>query len=602
MGKSLDFTIGLVDKFTKPFKGIGKAIEQLEKVTNRTTQSFQKIGTGAIALWGVGAAFSALIEPAEEMQRALDFAGLSGVKELDKMRKQAKSFAGEYATSAVDFVNSSILIKNSINGITDRALPKVTEKVNLLAKSTGASAEESTQYMAKMLNDYKQTAIKMGGLNFVDHVSNIAAYAKQNFSMSPGQMQSMMAGANNAGNNYGVDMSEQFAVLGTLNKSMGGAGAGSYEKMLDNMQSAGRQLGITFTDTNGKLLAMPEILTKLQDKFGKNIEGNVKAQNALNRAFGGGAPAVKALMKDSDKLNQHIKAIGQNNGLNLVQKMAEANVKPWDKINAKINNMRESIGRVLLPVFNPLFKMLDGTVGKFSKWLEMFPNLAKWIGIVTAAFLALAAVGAVLAIVGGALSLILSPITLIILGIAAIAAGVYLLWDNWGTIIGWISKKWDEFASMITNSPIVKKISEIGKSISSGFGSAIKYIKNKFIDAVNWLIQKANYLPGVNIDLIKRDDDESELVSKVTKSPDQALALTPVLNPAPISAPTLIPQTNILTGTSINSVDPGGISKEIKNSQSQSVDNSQNINSVTISAPNGLTPQQLQEWQALQNG
>lgn len=644
--KSLDFTIGLIDKFTSPLKGVLTQVEKLEKVTDKTTKTFQKIGTGVIALWGVGKAFSALVEPAEEMQRALDLAGLSGVKELDAMRKQAKSFAGEYATNAVDFVNSSVLIKNSINGITDRALPKMTEKINLLAKATGTSAEESTQYMAKMYDDYKQTAIKMGGMNFANNVAGMAAYAKQQFNMSPAQMQAMMSGAKSAGSNYGVDMSEQFAVMGTLNKSMGSGGAGAYEQMLQNMQSAGKQLGLTFTDTNGKLLAMPDILTQLQGKFGKNIDGNIKAQNALNKAFGSGSPAIKALMKDSDKLNEHITALGKNKGLDLVKKMAEANVKPWDKVTANIDNMKESIGRALLPVFNPLFNMLNKTVGKVAKWLEMFPNLAKWIGIVVTAFMALAAVGAVLSIVGGALSLLLSPITLIVLGVLAIAAAAYFLWKNWDDVVAWMCKAWnkvldtldnviifkplvfiirnigtifqavcdgamwawDNFKSLITNTiafqavmlifdsigdsfnavialltgdwdgfvdaltdnAILQAFMAMGESISNVFSSAMKFIKNIFIDSVNWMIEKANYIPGVDIDLIEREDAN--------------------LNP------------NLLTGSTINSIDPGGISQEIKSNSSQSIDNSKNISGVTIIAKNGLTPEQLHEWDVLQNG
>lgn len=644
--KSLDFVIGLVDKFTSPLQSVLKGVEKLEKVTDKTTKSLQKIGTGALAIWGVGKAFSALVDPAQEMQKALDLAEIGGVKELDKMRKQAKLFAGEYAINAVDFVNSSVLIKNSIAGITDRALPKMTEKVNLLAKATGTSAEESTKYMAKMFEEYKQTAIQIGGINFADHIAGMAAYAKQNFNMSPAQMQAMMEGSKNVGASYGVDMTEQFAVLGMLNKSMGSGGAGAYEQMLKNTQKAAGQLGLSFTDANGKLLTMPEILDKIQGKFGKNIDGNIKAQQALEQAFGSGAEAIKTLLKDSDTFDQHLTALGKNNGLSIVQKMAEANVKPWDKIAAKIDNMKESIGRTLLPIFSPLFNMLDKTVGRIALWFEMFPNLAKWIGIVVGAFMALAAVGAVLSIVSGALSLMLSPITLIVLGIAAVAAGAYFLWNNWDKVITWISDKWnaflklldsipvfkpiamalrflvagfsiafntisklwnylttsftdtfafqslmlifesvgdcfnavialitgdwDGFVDAITNNKIIKAFMSIGKSIGDIFNSVVKFIKNIFIDSINSIIKVANYVPGINIDLIEREDVNTS--------------------------------SNLLTGTSINDIEPGGISQEIRNSQSQSVDNSKNINSVYITMPAGLTPDQLREWEFLKNG
>jgi TP901 family phage tail tape measure protein len=644
--KALDFTISLADRFTGPLKGVSKKIEALEKITNKTTKTFQKIGIGGLALWGVGKAFNSLVAPAQEMQQALSLASLSGVKDLDAMRKQAKKFSGEYATSAVDFVNSSVLIKNSIAGITDRALPKVTEKMNLLAKATGVSVEDSTNYMSKMLDEYKSTATQMGGMNFIDQVSNMAAYAKQSFNMTPAQMQAMMQGSKGAGANYGVDMSEQFAVLGMLNQSLGSGGGGAYEKMLQNMQSAGKQLGLTFTDTNGKLLAMPEILEKLQSKFGKNIDGNIKAQEQLNKVFGSGAPAIEYLLKNTDALNSHLSALGKNNGLSLVQKMAEANVKLWDKITAKIENMKESIGRVLLPVFGPVFDFIDKVVGKLTRWLEMFPNLAKWIGIVAAAFMGLAAVGAVLSIVSGALSLMMSPIMLIVLGIIAIGTAGYLLWKNFSKIISWITGKWNAFLDLldnffvfkpivfairnfgaifdaifkgvsfvwntfinlvkdtvafkaiaiiwsslgdafnafiaiitgnwqgfidiVTNNPIFKVFSGLLDGIVNVFSDAFRFIKNFFVDQINWFIDKLNYLPGVNIDLIERDEGGSE--------------------------------NKILKGNKIDAVQQGGILQDIKNNTSQSVDNSKNINGVTIINKGGMTPEQLKEWEYLQNG
>lgn len=51
---------------------------------------------------------------------------------------------------------------------------------------------------------------------------------------------------------------------------------------------------MSFVDATGKMLPMGDILQKLQSKYGQSIEGNVKAQQALDAAFGGGADVIKS--------------------------------------------------------------------------------------------------------------------------------------------------------------------------------------------------------------------------------------------------------------------------------------------------------------------
>lgn len=50
---------------------------------------------------------------------------------------------------------------------------------------------------------------------------------------------------------------------------------------------------MSFVDATGKILPMGDILDRLQARFGRNIEGNVAAQQALDDAFGSGADVIK---------------------------------------------------------------------------------------------------------------------------------------------------------------------------------------------------------------------------------------------------------------------------------------------------------------------
>ncbi|MBB9356915.1 phage tail tape measure protein, partial [Escherichia coli] len=71
-------------------------------------------------------------------------------------------------------------------------------------------------------------------------------------------------------------------------------------------------------------LPMGDILDRLQARFGRNIEGNVKAQQALDDAFGGGADVIKKLWGQQDMLNRSISELGRNDGMKRATEMAEA--------------------------------------------------------------------------------------------------------------------------------------------------------------------------------------------------------------------------------------------------------------------------------------
>jgi hypothetical protein len=99
---------------------------------------------------------------------------------------------------------------------------------------------------------------------------------------------------------------------------------------------------------------MGDILQKLQDKYGASIEGNVKAQQSLDAAFGGGADVIKKLYGQQDILNRSITELGRNDGMRRAQEMAERMAKPWERIVATFYAMRVALGNTLIPILTPL--------------------------------------------------------------------------------------------------------------------------------------------------------------------------------------------------------------------------------------------------------
>ncbi|HGM5489902.1 TPA: phage tail tape measure protein [Serratia fonticola] len=607
--KQLDFTLSLIDKMTRPLKQAQSAVGNFAA---KSQANFQRIGIGAAAIWGVTQSIKAMLGPAYEMQHALDELSLRGVdgKVLNKLSGDALRFSTRYGKSAVDFVTSASAIKGSIAGLTDVELPRYVMAANTLAAATKTSAEEAGGFMGAMYNQFKNHADKMGKVQFAEKLAGQSAYMVKTFGMDMATIQDMLVGSKGEGSNYGLGMEEQFAVLGELNRTMGSEGAGAYEQFLKSAQAGAKTLGMSFTDAGGKMLSMPAILEKLQARYGKTIEGNLKAQAELDKAFGEGANVIKRLYGNVGDLRKNMDAMGNAQGMKNAIEMAEKMADPWQRLIAIWNALNIIIGRTLLPVLNPVLAKVAAIGEKFARWAEMFPNISRWIGYIVLGLLSLAAVGAVITMLTGLFALLTSPIMLIIAALAILAWAIYdqylywswafgeigkdltALWEQivgvWDSVTAYFSGVWDSIAQgweRVVNffaglSPLAA-FEGFADAITGVFSGLWDYLKSAFSETYNWIVKKLNYLPGVNIDL-----KETAPVM-----PPSALGTPQV---SPVSAP-------VLTGGQAQSVGPGGIGRQLGqvSNNSRRVENNQNINRVEFNVATPLSPQQLQEYQEL---
>lgn len=125
-----------------------------------------------------------------------------------------------------------------------------------------------------------------------------------------GTIKDLMEGARGVGTNYGVGLDEQLAVLGQLNRTLGTEASSAYEGFMTGAMEGAKKLGLSFTDSTGKMLSMPEMLIKLQGKYGKSLEGNLKAQAELDAAFGDSSAVIKHLYGNV-ALPEHYRLISQ---------------------------------------------------------------------------------------------------------------------------------------------------------------------------------------------------------------------------------------------------------------------------------------------------
>ncbi|UBX29852.1 hypothetical protein [Arsenophonus apicola] len=140
----------------------------------------------------------------------------------------------------------------------------------------------------------------------------------------------------------------------------------------------------------------------------------------------------------------------------------------------------------------------------------------------------------------------------------------------------YIYENWNSICDFFSNSPIDTVFAAMGDNIKAIFSGVWQSITDTFSGIWNSIVEKLNYLPGINIG------------TKLTGTVDGA--------PATASA------AGLLIGGQLKDVEKGGISRQISNNRTQSVDNSKRYDTVNINVTNGMSPSDLAEWTALENG
>ncbi|EQA0847630.1 phage tail tape measure protein [Citrobacter braakii] len=652
--KQLDFTLSLIDKLSRPLK---QAQGNVTGFAEKSKEAFMQIGGGVLGLAGTGMAIKGALMPAIEMYDALNDAAAKGIDDsaLKAVQRDALRFSTTYGASAVEFVQSTESINASIAGLTGNELPKVTKVANTLAFALKSTAAETAEFMGQMFGNFSADANRLGKVEFAEQLAGKMVYMRKTFGTEMAAIKDLMEGARGVGTNYGVGLDEQLAVLGQLQRTLGTEASSAYEGFMTGAIEGGKKLGLSFTDSTGKMLSMPEMLIKLQGKYGKSLEGNLKAQAELDAAFGDSSAVVKHLYGNVALLQRNITELGGADGLKRTQEMAQKMVKPWDRFVAILKAIQTVIGLTLIPVLYPVLNRLADMGQTFARWMQLFPNIARVVGYAAMALLSFAAVGAVVNIVMGVSKFIMMglrgiwtaltaitkvytaavwlvniaviawnatlkflrgtllavrmaammagiginlmswPILLVIGAVALLAAGCWLLIKHWETVknavmdtsafqacarvVAWlagvfasawqfISEGWNSFISMLTGFSPSQALSGLATGIVSLFDNVWLSVKNGFLKSWNWIVEKLNKIPGVDISM-----------ASTTSS-----ALT---------------GNTLSTGGELKGIDKGGINKTISSNSKSVTDNSKKIGEVHFHTKEAMSPGQLMEWQEL---
>lgn len=597
--------IGLVDQVTKPLAGITNEINGAMSAAEKGMEQAAKGGAG---LWATGVAIQNALMPAIEMDRKLGEVKSLGVTDeaLKQLQQTALKFASDYGKSATEFVGASYDIQSAIAGLTGEELSQFTKASGVLAAATKADTATITSYMGTMYGIFKNQAEEMGKAAWVEDVAGMTASAVQMFKTTGMEMSSAFTSVGANATAADIAMSEQMAILGTLQSTMSGSEAGTkYKAFLAGVGGAQDKLNLSFVDAQGKMLPMLDILEKLQGKFGDTLD--VAESDELKKAFGSdeAVSLIKLLMADTQGLAASIDSLGQTKGMGKAEQMAAAMTDQSQRLEASWFAIRTAAFSMVLPAFNAV----TGSIADGLMWLTSmtseYPVLTEVLSYAAIGALSLGGVVASLSLVMGIAKMMAGGWAVT----TAVLSGVFKVLRI--STIAMTAATWLFNAALWAN-PITWIIAGI-VALVAAVGAMIYWwdeIKASFADttwfkiiaaAIDGVIEMLNMIPGINIEWragelpdVPVPETQPAIAKAVPVLPDVAAleASRPSMDSTLIDykRPENTPQ---LSKNMVNN---------LNSSESRTTHNVRQFGDVYITPQGGMTPEQLAEWDELNAG
>lgn len=679
--QGLEYIISLTDQLSAPLKGVMKSIDDLGK---RGADAMKNIGIGVAGIVGTGVALKSALDPAIEFSRALNEVKAAGIgaSGLEKVEKFALDFSSSFGIASNEVVNSVNEIARAIDGLTDDELISFSKGSNILAKATGSSVKEMGSYISQLYGIFGEQAAAMGKSQWVEMISAQATVTANKFKSSGESLMQAFTNLGSLAKDQGVQSAEQFAVIGNLQNVFEGGLAGTkYVAFLSGVVKAQKKLGLSFLDSQGKMLPIIDILEKIKGKYG-DLEGNTKALEELRNAFGTkeAAQVISNLLPKIDSLKGDIAEISKMKSLDDAVKISKIVTDSWMRFTAIFQNIKIAIGTQILAKIEPVMNRIADMGQEFTNWLRTYKNIARWIGYVVGALIgftgltaALTLMSGIISAIGVAFSFLASPIMLVTAAIVGLGIFIYkfrdefmqfisgfiqgfkaagvsldplfnafsLVWgalqkigstigriiglfggasdsaysfqqfgidlgyalgvvfntvldavelvaqafnfvaDVFSIVVNSIIDGWQAVLTLWDSSAPIDSFLKIGDALGNIFLNAFQGIVNAFVKMLNFIIEKANSLPGINIPLIPEWKDNST-----------AQALSPALATG-VSYGSNFSLSDSLQ-PQLNSMPQGSVTKTL--TQNRTEQRTVNYGGVTINSNNSE-----EIWQKLRN-
>lgn len=602
--------VALIDQVTKPLQGITK---QVDASMNAGRQGMRNMATGGAGLVAAGFAVQSALMPAIEMDRKLGEVKSLGVTDdaLKQLQATALDFSAEYGKSATEFVDASYDIQSAISGLNGNELSQFTKASGVLAAATKADTGTITSYMGTMYGIFKNQANEMGKGEWVEQVAGMTASAVQMFKTTGSEMSSAFTRVGANATSAGIAMNEQMAVLGTLQATMSGSEAGTkYKAFLAGVGNAQDKLNLKFTDSQGQMLPILDILEKLKGKYGDTL--SVAESTDLKAAFGSdeAVSMLKLLYEDTNGLSKSIESLGQVKGMSKAEEMASAMTDQWERLESSWFAIRAAVFGAVLPSINAVVGSLSNGIMYITGWTDDFPVLTKILGYVAIAGISLGGVVAGLSLVMGIGQMMSGGWALTMGGLKAVMSLFRL------TTIATTASAWLFNAALWAN-PVTWLVVGVAALVGA-FVAAIYWwddLTAAFKDtawfkviagAIEGIVNLLNKIPGVDIELGTSVDDSAlktaetaEKTQKVTPKELASIHQTGASGSLPKTDESIMDYKNPQNAPQLP---PQMVQNMTSTTTRKAGDNIKSFGDVYIKTEQGFTPDQLAEWDELNAG
>lgn len=693
--QGLEYIISLNDQLSAPLKGVMKTIDDLGK---RGEDAMRRIGLGTAGIIATGAAMKNALDPAIDFNRALNEIKATGREQagLDKITDFALDFSATYGGAATDVVSSTNEIARAIDGLTDSELVAFSKSSNILAKATGSDVKAMGSYISQLYGIFGDEAAKIGKEKWVEQISAQATVTANKFKSSGESLMQAYTNLGSSAKDHGIKTAEQFAVIGNLQNVFEGGLAGTkYAAFLSGAVKAQSKLGLSFLDSQGKMLPMIDILEKIKGKYG---ELNSENLYELQKAFGTkeAAQVINNLLPKIDTLKADIAEIDKMKTLDDAMAISKTVTDSWMRFTAIFQNIKIAIGTQILAKLEPVMNRIADMGQEFTNWLRAYKNIARWIGYAVGALIgftgltaALTLMSGIVSAVGVAFSFLVSPVMLVVGAVIGLGIVIYkfhsqfmafiagfiegfkmagvsfaplfsafaIVWsalqrigstigriiglfgsasdsaysfqqfgvdmgyalgavfnivlnavelvarsfgfmaDVFAISIGAIIEGWNAITSLWDSNKPIESFSNIATALGNIFSNAFKGIVNAFTSVINFIIEKANSLPGINIPLIPKWEDgalpmQSSATAVGASIGTQALQMQNQLGALNTTSPKF--ELSEQTQPQFTKMPSGSVSKAI--TQNQQTTKTINYGGVTINSNDGN-----KVWQEMRN-
>lgn len=693
--QGLEYIISLNDQLSAPLKGVMKTIDDLGK---RGEDAMRRIGLGTAGIIATGAAMKNALDPAIDFNRALNEIKATGREQagLDKITDFALDFSATYGGAATDVVSSTNEIARAIDGLTDSELVAFSKSSNILAKATGSDVKAMGSYISQLYGIFGDEAAKIGKEKWVEQISAQATVTANKFKSSGESLMQAYTNLGSSAKDHGIKTAEQFAVIGNLQNVFEGGLAGTkYAAFLSGAVKAQSKLGLSFLDSQGKMLPMIDILEKIKGKYG---ELNSENLYELQKAFGTkeAAQVINNLLPKIDTLKADIAEIDKMKTLDDAMAISKTVTDSWMRFTAIFQNIKIAIGTQILAKLEPVMNRIADMGQEFTNWLRAYKNIARWIGYAVGALIgftgltaALTLMSGIVSAIGVAFSFLVSPVMLVVSAVIGLGIVIYkfhsqfmafiagfiegfkmasvsfaplfsafsIVWsalqrigstigriiglfgsasdsaysfqqfgvdmgyalgtvfnivlnavelvarsfgfmaDVFAISIGAMIDGWNAITALWDSNKPIESFSNIATALGNIFSNAFKGIVNAFTSVINFIIEKANSLPGINIPLIPKWEDgalpmQSSATAVGASIGTQALQMQNQLGALNTTSPKF--ELSEQTQPQFTKMPSGSVSKAI--TQNQQTTKTINYGGVTINSNDGN-----KVWQEMRN-